>query len=443
MTARSPASTAALPEGCFDWKTRVPVQFRSFEICFAALCRPPARHHRCGLYRPVIHSNFEFFEVSVVPALAFSSQRCGLRPPENSSMSTPPELTSLRAKVAAVNDPIFGRSLGQLKFLKAVEQTEHQFQIEVELPTPAYPEVQRKLLAERIQQAAQSLGGKPVDVKFSAVVRGKDAGGRVGLSVKNIIAVGSGKGGVGKSTVAACLAFGLQQFGAKVGLLDADVYGPSIPHMTGTSGAPGIVERTTPAGDLQQRMVPLERGDVQLMSMGFLIKPEQAVIWRGPMLHKALTQFLQQTEWSELDYLIIDLPPGTGDVSLTLSQLLGLSGAVVVCTPQKVAQIDAVKAIAMYRQLHIPLLGVVENMSGGVFGQGGARQMAEQYSTPFLGEVPIEASIREFGDEGRINALYTSDSSSREPLLAVCRNVALEVAREVLKPGGGPSLQIL
>jgi ATP-binding protein involved in chromosome partitioning len=161
------------------------------------------------------------------------------------------------------------------------------------------------------------------------------------------------------------------------------------------------------------------------------------------MLHKALQQFLQQTEWGELDYLIIDLPPGTGDVSLTLSQLLGLSGAVVVCTPQKVARLDAVKAIAMFRQLNIPILGVVENMAGDVFGRGGAKEMAEQQKVPFLGEIPIEASIRVKGDEGRIADLFNEGGASREPLLNVTRNVAVEIAKEVLKGGGGPTLQIL
>jgi ATP-binding protein involved in chromosome partitioning len=190
-------------------------------------------------------------------------------------------------------------------------------------------------------------------------------------------------------------------------------------------------------------MVPLERDGIQLMSMGFLVKEEQAVIWRGPMLHKALQQFLQQTEWDDLDYLIIDLPPGTGDVSLTLSQLLGLSGAVVVCTPQKVARLDAVKAIAMFRQLNIPVLGIVENMAGEVFGRGGAHEMADQQKVPFLGEIPIETSIRVKGDEGRVADLFAETSPARDPLLNVCRNIALEVAREVLKPGTGPTLQIL
>ncbi|MBA3315037.1 MAG: Mrp/NBP35 family ATP-binding protein [Planctomycetota bacterium] len=358
-------------------------------------------------------------------------------------MSSPSSLAELRNVVAGVVDPIYERRLGELRLLKDVLLDGDRVTVAIELPSPGYPKQDelRETIRAAIQTARPDVSS--VEVTFTTVVRGKDAGGRVGLNVKNIISVGSGKGGVGKSTVAACLTYGLKHFGAKVGLLDADVYGPSIPHMLGASGPPGVIERKTPEGQVVQRMVPLERDGIQLMSMGFLVKEEQAVIWRGPMLHKALQQFLQQTEWDNLDYLIIDLPPGTGDVSLTLSQLLGLTGAVVVCTPQKVARLDAVKAIAMFRQLNIPILGVVENMTGEVFGSGGAKEMAEQHKVPFLGAIPIEMQIRVKGDEGRIADLYSDDSPAREPLLAVCRNIATEIGKEALKGGGGPTLQIL
>lgn len=358
-------------------------------------------------------------------------------------MSSPSSADKLRSAVAGVVEPLYGRRLGELRLIKNVSLDGNRAQIDIELPSPGHPQQDelRSAIGSAVRGALPDVAD--VAVNFSTLVRGKNAGGRVGLNIKNIVSVGSGKGGVGKSTVAACLTYGLKQFGAQVGLLDADVYGPSIPHMLGVSGPPGVIERRTPDGQVVQRMVPQERDGIQLMSMGFLVKEEQAVIWRGPMLHKALQQFLQQTEWDNLDYLVIDLPPGTGDVSLTLSQLLGLTGAVVVCTPQKVAQLDAVKAIAMFRQLNIPILGVVENMSGGVFGTGGAKGMAAQHNVPFLGEIPIEATIREKGDEGRIADLFAEDSPAREPLLNVCRNVATEIAREVLKGGGGPTLQIL
>ena len=358
-------------------------------------------------------------------------------------MSRPSTPDQLRTVVAGVVDPIYDRRLGELRLIKNVSLDGNRAAVAIELPSPGYPKQDelRSAIENAVRTALPDVS--EIETTFSSVVRGKNAGGRVGLNIKNIISVGSGKGGVGKSTVAACLTYGLKHYGAQVGLLDADVYGPSIPHMLGVSGPPGVIERKTPDGQVVQRMVPQERDGIQLMSMGFLVKEEQAVIWRGPMLHKALQQFLQQTEWDDLDYLVIDLPPGTGDVSLTLSQLLGLSGAVVVCTPQKVAQLDAVKAIAMFRQLNIPILGVVENMAGEVFGRGGAKAMAEQHNVPFLGEIPIEATVRVKGDEGRIAELYAEDSPVREPLLNVCRNVATECAREVLKGGGGPKLQIL
>ncbi|MCL4162527.1 UNVERIFIED_CONTAM: hypothetical protein GTU68_042960, partial [Idotea baltica] len=181
--------------------------------------------------------------------------------------------------------------------------------------------------------------------------------GQIGLRAKSVIAVGSGKGGVGKSTVATSIALTLRRLGAKVGLMDADVYGPSVPHLLGLTGRPAIGEN--------KKIEPIMLGDdMPVMSMGFLVEPDQAVIWRGPMLHGSINQFLSDTDWGELDYLIIDMPPGTGDVALTLSQALPLAGSVVVCTPQEVALLDAIKAISMFRKVNIPILGMVENMSG-------------------------------------------------------------------------------
>ncbi|MBW3543782.1 MAG: Mrp/NBP35 family ATP-binding protein, partial [Planctomycetes bacterium] len=328
---------------------------------------------------------------------------------------------------------------------------EGKVRVRIELPTPAWPQPERLADAVRAAIAAASItppltkggGGGGVEVEFSHTVRGKGTGGAVGLRIKNVIAVGSGKGGVGKSTVAATLAFGLQHYGAKVGLMDADVYGPSIPHLVGASGQPAIVPVQGPGGQTIERMQPVEAGGLKLMSIGFMVRPDQAVIWRGPMLHKALQQFLQQTDWGELDYLIIDLPPGTGDVSLTLSQLLGLAGAVVVCTPQQVALLDAVKAISMFNQVKIPVLGIVENMSGEMFGRGGAKAKAQELGVPFLGEIPGEPAIRIRGDEGRIGSLFDADSPARDALLVVTQNVAVGIARNVTEGGGLPTLEIL
>ena len=341
-------------------------------------------------------------------------------------------------------DPQIGRTLASLGMLKgAATGDDGSIKVSVELPTPAYPD--REGLSNLIQQTVTDNlpGAADVSVDFSWIVRGKQSGESIGLRVKNVIAVGSGKGGVGKSTTAAALAFGLKNFGAKVGLMDADVYGPSIPHMVGATGEPAMVEKQTDDGRVINRIEPVEHDGLKLMSIGFMVPADQAVVWRGPMLHKLLTQFLQDTDWGELDYLIIDLPPGTGDVSLTLSQLLGLAGAVVVCTPQQVALLDAVKAISMFRQVKIPVLGIVENMSGEIFGRGGAKQKAEDMSVPFLGEIPIEAEIRIKGDDGQIAALFDEGNPARPYLLAICESVAMQIAKQLLETPSLPTLEIL
>ncbi len=336
----------------------------------------------------------------------------------------------IRSVVEGVVEPYLQQTLGQLKMVRSATTD----LVEIELPTPAY----RK--RDELTAAIQSAVGPPVPVQYSTIVRGKNSGRNIGLNVKNVIAVGSGKGGVGKSTVAAALACGLKHSGATVGLMDADVYGPSIPHMVGAKGQPTVKQLQTNDGRTIERIEPIEVDGLKLMSMGFMISEDQAVIWRGPMLHKALSQFLQQTDWGELDYLVIDMPPGTGDVALTLSQMVPLAGAVVVCTPQQVALLDAVKAVSMFRTVKIPVLGMVENMSGDIFGRGGARSKAETLGIPFLGEVAANAVIRERGDAGQMNRLFAEDSSVRESLLDVCGEVAMQVVREI---GSGPAMPTL
>jgi ATP-binding protein involved in chromosome partitioning len=251
--------------------------------------------------------------------------------------------------------------------------------------------------------------------------------GEIGLTAKSVIAVGSGKGGVGKSTIAASLAYGLRNGGANVGLMDADVYGPSIPHLLGVNERP-FVENN--------RLQPVVKDGLRVMSMGFLVPPGEAVVWRGPMLHGAITQFLRDTEWGLLDFLVIDMPPGTGDIALTLSQLLPLTGAVVVCTPQDVALLDAVKAIAMFRKVHIPLLGMVENMSYficpdcgrryDIFGSGGAQRRAGELDVPFLGEVPINIGIRQRGDAGD-----TAGNFNDEQTVGFFRDICYRLVRQI------------
>lgn len=251
--------------------------------------------------------------------------------------------------------------------------------------------------------------------------------------VRSFVAVASGKGGVGKSTVAANLAVALAAQGQRVGLLDADVYGPSVPLMF------GIDEGTRPRLDEQRRIVPMERHGVKLLSMGFLVEKDNAVIWRGPMVSSAVRQMLAQAAWGELDTLVLDLPPGTGDIQLTLVQTVPVTGAVVVSTPQPVALADARKGVAMFRNVNVPVLGIVENMAYftppdlpdrryHLFGEGGARRLAEELGVPFLGEVPIEEALRESGDRGEPIVSRDPESASARALSVVAEHTAQQVS---------------
>ena len=294
----------------------------------------------------------------------------------------------------------------------------------------------RRFLQERLPAARQ------VTVNLAEHKQPVEKIGQIALAARSVVAVGSGKGGVGKSTIAASLALGLARAGSRVGLMDADVYGPSIPHLLGANRRPEVIDN---------RIQPIEVSGLKVISMGFLVPAGEAVVWRGPMLHGAITQFLRDTAWGELDYLIIDLPPGTGDIVLTLSQLLPLSGAVVVCTPQDVALLDAVKAVAMFRKVNIPILGMVENMSGfvcpdcgkryDIFGSGGAKARAVEMGIPFLGEVPIHIGIRVTGDEGRTAALF-DDPLAGAFLRTICENVVRGVVAAKSQEAPLPTLTV-
>lgn len=324
-------------------------------------------------------------------------------------------------------DPETGRPLAQTQQLKQIDCHSDRLSVTIGLTShsaPLHNDVKQQA-TERLQQAFPQM--PQIQVEIVPHQRVVPQLGQVGLRCRSVIAVGSGKGGVGKSTVATSLAYSLKKMGCRVGLMDADVYGPSVPQLTGT------------AGQLRQedgKIQPLMQDGMPIVSIGFMVPADQAIIWRGPMLHSAVTQFLRDTAWGELDYLIIDMPPGTGDIALTLSQLLPLSGAVVVCTPQKVALLDAVKAIAMFRKVKIPLVGIVENMSGflcpdnhkryDIFGSGGARQLAEDAEIPFLGDIPITLSMRERGDEG------TTQENLEDPTVApFIDKIAYQVARRI------------
>ncbi len=340
-------------------------------------------------------------------------------------------------------DPETGRNLVQMEQIRDLTIHNHRVELTIGLTSYSAPlwEETREKLRDRLQTR---LPGSPeVEVKVTEHHRPADPIGGIGLSAKSVIAVGSGKGGVGKSTIAASIAYGLKNAGCKVGLMDADVYGPSIPHLLGVSGRPTAVEK---------RLQPILADGMPVMSMGFLVPAEEAIVWRGPMLHGAITQFLRDTDWGNLDYLIIDMPPGTGDIALTLSQLLPLTGAVVVCTPQDVALLDAVKAAAMFRKVSIPLLGFVENMSYflcpdngkryDIFGSGGARRKAEEMEIPFLGEVPIQIAIRERGDSG--NTAGNFDDQSAAPYFErICYQLIKNIATDRQAKPPLPSLTVL
>jgi ATP-binding protein involved in chromosome partitioning len=352
--------------------------------------------------------------------------------------------TAVREALRGVSVPELGRNLIDLKMVSTIAPSgSDAVDITLELPTQAFPN--REQLTESVRRAvlAKEPELRDVRVTYTVKVRGKDSGGALGLRVKNVIAVGSGKGGVGKSTVAASLAYGLHLAGAEVGLMDADVYGPSIPHMLGAKGQPSVVEEKGGTGQPVRRIQPIKAAGLKVMSMGFFVPAEEAVVWRGPMLHGAITQFLKDTDWGELDYLIIDLPPGTGDVSLTLSQLLGLAGAVVVCTPQQVALLDAVKALNMFRKVKIPVLGMVENMTGEIFGRGGVKQKAAELGVPFLGEIPIDSRLRINGDEGKLAENFTADNPAKPYLEHICQQTAIQVVKQLLSGPSLPSLEIL
>jgi ATP-binding protein involved in chromosome partitioning len=252
--------------------------------------------------------------------------------------------------------------------------------------------------------------------------------GLLNVPIRNAIAIASGKGGVGKSTVAVNLAVSLAQSGARVGLLDADIYGPNIPTMMG-------VEKLPPA--TPEKLIPAESHGVQMMSIGFLVKPDQPLIWRGPMLHSAIRQFLTDVAWDELDYLIIDLPPGTGDAQLSLAQSLPLSGGVIVTLPQQVSLDDALRGLEMFRQLNVPVLGVVENMSYlelpdgtrmDIFGTGGGEKLAEQTGVPFIGAIPMDPAVREGGDAGHPVILSQPDSPVAQAMIAIAEDLAAKMS---------------
>ncbi|MBI2371077.1 MAG: iron-sulfur cluster carrier protein ApbC [Deltaproteobacteria bacterium] len=347
-----------------------------------------------------------------------------------------------------VKDPELHRDVVSLKMIQDLKVEDSRVSFRFVLTTPACPV--RGQLQEAVQAAVAAIPGvKDVLVRMDAVVPSqKGVGGpREAIpGVKNTVAVASGKGGVGKSTVAVNLAAALAQTGAQVGLMDSDIHGPSIPLMMGVSRRPTADPQT-------KKILPIENFGIKIMSIGFLLDSDNMpLIWRGPMVQQAVKQFLRDVAWGELDYLIIDLPPGTGDAQLTLTQQVPLAGGVIVTTPQDLALLDAKKGLAMFLKVGVPVLGIVENMSyficphcGGrtdIFSYGGGRQTAEKLGVPFLGEIPIDPEIRVGGDIGLPLVLAHPESPQAEAFRrlasAVAARVSIEAYREaVAQPAAG------
>ena len=336
----------------------------------------------------------------------------------------------------AVKDPDLHKDIVTLSFVKEVRIQGGEVDFTIELTTPACP-VRDEMKAEAERAVAALPGVTAARAKMTADVKARGGFGRQGVpGIRNILLVGAGKGGVGKSTTSVNLALALLKKGARVGLMDADVYGPNLPQMLGISGQqPDVTD--------DKKMIPVEAQGLRVISMGMLIPPDQPVIWRGPMLHSAMQQFMRDVTWGELDYLVIDLPPGTGDVALSLSQSVPVAGAVVVTTPQGVSVSDVRKAVQMFRQLNIPILGAVENMSyfacphcgerTDIFGQGGGQRMAQEMGIPFLGEVLIDTRVRSGGDEGQPILTAAPDAPAALAFEAVAGKVAAQISIQAMR----------
>ena len=344
------------------------------------------------------------------------------------------------AALSRVQEPELGQDLVTLNMIRDLEIKGGEVSFTIMLTTPACP--LRGQIEQEARRAVAALAGvTAVGIKWASDVPNDGRmRGLLNMPIRNAVAVGSGKGGVGKSTVAVNIAVALANSGARVGLLDADIYGPNIPTMMG-------VDRLPPPNG--KKLVPAQAYGVKMISMGLLVKPGQPLIWRGPMLNSAIRQFLGEVEWGELDYLIVDLPPGTGDAALSLAQALPLSGAIIVTLPQLVSLEDASRGLQMFRTLEVPILGVIENMSYldlpdgtrmDIFGSGGGEQLAQATETPFLGKIPIDPSVREGGDSGKPIVVARPESAAAQAMQQIAEGLAARISVAAL--GGKNELPI-
>jgi ATP-binding protein involved in chromosome partitioning len=340
----------------------------------------------------------------------------------------------IKAALAAAVDPNTGKDYVAGKALKNLKIDGDDVAFDIELAYPAktqFDSIRKQVIAA--VKAVPSVGNVSANVYSKIVAHSVQLGVKLMPGVKNIIAVASGKGGVGKSTTAVNLALALAQEGAQVGMLDADIYGPSQPQMLGLAGQ-------QPESKDGQTMEPLEAYGVRANSIGFMVDVETPMVWRGPMVAQALDQLLGQTNWGDLDYLIVDMPPGTGDVQLSMSQKVPVTGAVIVTTPQDIALIDARKGLKMFEKVNIPILGIVENMSihvcsncghaEHIFGEGGGEKMCADYGVEFLGSLPLELSIRQMADGGKPTVVGAPDSKAADIYRAIARRVAVKIGEK-------------
>jgi len=337
------------------------------------------------------------------------------------------------AVLGKVQEPELHKDLVTLNMIRDINIDGERVSFTIFLTTPACP-LKTRIEREAREAVAALSGVKTVEIKMDANVPADGrTRGLLQLPIRNAIAIGSGKGGVGKSTVAVNTAVVLAQSGARVGLLDADIYGPNIPTMMGIQRLPG---------QNGEKLLPAEAYGVKVMSIGFMVKPNQPLIWRGPMLHSAIRQFLTDVEWGELDYLVVDLPPGTGDAALSLAQSMPLSGGVIVTLPQQVSLEDARRGLEMFRALEVPLLGVIENMSYlelpdgtrmDIFGKGGGEKLAQDAGVPFIGAVPIDPSVRTGGDGGIPVVISNPTSVAAKALIAIAGDIAAKISVSALQ----------
>lgn len=346
---------------------------------------------------------------------------------------------SIQDALKQVTDPNTGKDLISSRSARNIKVNGADVSLDVELGYPAQSQLGLiRDLVEGQLKTVPGIGKITVNVYAKVVAHTVQRGLKLLPNIKNIIAVASGKGGVGKSTTAVNLALALSAEGARVGLLDADIYGPSQPQMMGLSGRPEAVDEKT--------IKPMEAYDVQTMSIGFLIDPETPMVWRGPMVTSAMQQLLGQTAWDNLDYLIVDLPPGTGDIQLTLSQQVPVTGAVIVTTPQDIALLDARKGLKMFEKVGIPILGIVENMSThicsncgheeAIFGSGGGERMSLDYKVELLGKLPLDLGIRLQADQGKPTVVADPDGRISEIYKQIARRVAVKIAEQAKEMSG-------